>query len=69
MSTGPCEVTRIARDCQSKKLVVARPLVPKGLKLFSMSGSTKYLHIQYIYIYIYIYMFGLLGHLNKWFGY
>ena len=31
MSTGPCEAVRIARDCQLKTLVVARPLVLKGV--------------------------------------
>ena len=32
MSTGPCEAAPIAWDCQFKKMVVVRPLVPKGLK-------------------------------------
>ena len=31
MSTGPCEAAPIARDCQFFKMVVVRPLVPKGL--------------------------------------
>ena len=31
MSTGPCEAAPIVRDCQFKKMVVVRPIVPKGL--------------------------------------
>ena len=33
MSTGPCDTARMARDCQLRKMIVVRPLVPKGLKL------------------------------------
>ena len=32
MSTGPCEAVPTARDCQLKKMVVVRLLVPKGLR-------------------------------------
>ena len=31
MLTGPYEAAPISRDCQLKKMVVVRPLVPKGL--------------------------------------
>ena len=42
MLSGPCEGARIARDCQLKKMVVVRPLVPKGLFL----PDLKFLHFE-----------------------
>ena len=31
MVASPCEVAQAARDCQLKKIAVARPIVPKDI--------------------------------------
>ena len=55
MSTGPCEAAPIARDCQFNKMVVVRPLVPKGLtkvviivhKTCQRSDNTQHVPIKH----------------------